>query len=42
MLVLADSGILVHRIGDCLAPQRVPAAVVEGHRVGMALWLRRM
>jgi 2,4-dienoyl-CoA reductase (NADPH2) len=27
----------VHRIGDCLAPRRVPAAVVDGHRVGVAL-----
>jgi mycofactocin system FadH/OYE family oxidoreductase 2 len=27
----------VHRIGDCLAPRRVHAAVVEGDRVGVAL-----
>jgi 2,4-dienoyl-CoA reductase (NADPH2) len=27
----------VHRIGDCLAPRRAHAAVVEGHRVAVAL-----
>lgn len=27
----------VHRIGDCLAPRRVHAAVIEGDRVGVAL-----
>jgi 2,4-dienoyl-CoA reductase (NADPH2) len=27
----------VHRIGDCLAPRRVPSAVVEGDRVAVQL-----
>jgi mycofactocin system FadH/OYE family oxidoreductase 2 len=27
----------VHRIGDCLAPRRAHAAVVEGHRVAVSL-----
>ncbi|HEX7442365.1 MAG TPA: mycofactocin system FadH/OYE family oxidoreductase 2 [Acidimicrobiales bacterium] len=27
----------VHRIGDCLAPRRAHAAVIEGHRVAVAL-----
>lgn len=27
----------VHRVGDCLAPRRAHAAVVEGHRVAVAL-----
>ena len=27
----------VHRVGDCLAPRRAQAAVVEGHRVAVAL-----
>lgn len=27
----------VHRIGDCLAPRRVPAAVADGDRIGVAL-----
>ncbi|GAA5158737.1 MULTISPECIES: mycofactocin system FadH/OYE family oxidoreductase 2 [Amycolatopsis] len=27
----------VHRVGDCLTPRRAHAAVVEGHRVGVAL-----
>jgi 2,4-dienoyl-CoA reductase (NADPH2) len=29
--------LVVHRIGDCLAPRRVPAAIVDGHRVGVSL-----
>jgi 2,4-dienoyl-CoA reductase (NADPH2) len=33
----AISGVPVHRIGDCLAPRRVHAAVIEGERVGTAL-----
>ena len=28
---------VVHRIGDCLAPRRAHAAVVEGHRVAVSL-----
>jgi 2,4-dienoyl-CoA reductase (NADPH2) len=27
----------VHRVGDCLAPRRAQAAVIEGERVGAAL-----
>jgi 2,4-dienoyl-CoA reductase (NADPH2) len=27
----------VHRIGDCVAPRRAHAAVIEGHRIGVAL-----
>ncbi len=27
----------VHRVGDCLAPRRVHAAIIEGHRVGASL-----
>ncbi|HET6260080.1 MAG TPA: mycofactocin system FadH/OYE family oxidoreductase 2 [Pseudonocardia sp.] len=34
---LRGRGPAVHRIGDCLAPRRAHAAVVEGHRVGVAL-----
>jgi mycofactocin system FadH/OYE family oxidoreductase 2 len=35
--VLRDGPRPVHRIGDCLAPRRVPSAVVEGERIGVAL-----
>ncbi len=34
---LADAEFPVHRIGDCLAPRRAHAAVIEGHRVAMEL-----
>jgi 2,4-dienoyl-CoA reductase (NADPH2) len=34
---LKGSSFTVHRIGDCLAPRRAHAAVVEGHRVAMSL-----
>jgi mycofactocin system FadH/OYE family oxidoreductase 2 len=34
---LRDDPIELHRIGDCVAPRRAHAAVVEGHRVGVAL-----
>ena len=34
---LADSGLEVHRAGDCVAPRRAHAAVIEGQRVGTAL-----
>ncbi|GAA1158753.1 2,4-dienoyl-CoA reductase (NADPH2) [Kitasatospora gansuensis] len=34
---LRDAPFEVHRIGDCLAPRRAHAAVIEGHRVGSAL-----
>ena len=30
-------GFPVHRVGDCLAPRRAHAAVIEGHRVAVAL-----
>ena len=34
---LRDEGFAVHRVGDCLAPRRAHAAVVEGHRVAVSL-----
>jgi 2,4-dienoyl-CoA reductase (NADPH2) len=34
---LQGSGVEVHRVGDCVAPRRAHAAVVEGDRVGAAL-----
>lgn len=34
---LRDGDVPVHRIGDCLAPRRAHAAVLDGHRVGMEL-----
>jgi 2,4-dienoyl-CoA reductase (NADPH2) len=34
---LADSSFPVDRVGDCLAPRRAHAAVVEGHRAGVAV-----
>ncbi|MGB8650263.1 MAG: mycofactocin system FadH/OYE family oxidoreductase 2 [Mycobacteriales bacterium] len=34
---LRDAPFPVHRIGDCLAPRRAHAAVVEGHRVAVSL-----
>jgi 2,4-dienoyl-CoA reductase (NADPH2) len=34
---LAGADFPVHRVGDCLAPRRAHAAVIEGHRVAMAL-----
>jgi 2,4-dienoyl-CoA reductase (NADPH2) len=34
---LRDAGIPAHRVGDCLAPRRAQAAVVEGHRVAVSL-----
>lgn len=30
-------GAVLHRVGDCLAPRRAHAAVIEGHRVAAAL-----
>jgi 2,4-dienoyl-CoA reductase (NADPH2) len=35
--LLRDGPRPVHRIGDCLAPRRVPSAVVEGDRVAVGL-----
>ncbi len=34
---LRHCGRPVHRVGDCLAPRRAHAAVVEGHRVAVSL-----
>jgi len=34
---LQDAAFPVHRIGDCLAPRRAHAAVVDGHRVAVSL-----
>ncbi|MGY1691693.1 mycofactocin system FadH/OYE family oxidoreductase 2 [Geodermatophilus sp. SYSU D01105] len=34
---LRDSGLEVHRVGDCLAPRRAGAATLDGDRVGAAL-----
>ncbi|WP_300007778.1 mycofactocin system FadH/OYE family oxidoreductase 2 [Pseudonocardia sp.] len=34
---LRGGGRPVHRVGDCLAPRRVHAAVIEGHRIGVGL-----
>ncbi|MBV8463958.1 MAG: mycofactocin system FadH/OYE family oxidoreductase 2 [Acidimicrobiales bacterium] len=34
---LRDAPFDVHRVGDCLAPRRAHAAVIEGHRVAVGL-----
>jgi len=34
---LRSHDVPVHRIGDCVAPRRMHAAVLDGHRVGVAL-----
>lgn len=34
---LKGAPFVVHRVGDCLAPRRAHAAVVDGHRVAVAL-----
>ncbi len=34
---LRDAPFEVHRAGDCVTPRRAHAAVVEGHRVAVAL-----
>ncbi len=34
---LRDAGIEVHRVGDCVAPRRAHAAVIDGDRIGAAL-----
>jgi 2,4-dienoyl-CoA reductase (NADPH2) len=36
-LDLKQRGISVERVGDCVAPRRAHAAVVEGERAGAAL-----
>ena len=33
----ATSAVTVHRVGDCLAPRRAHAAVIDGARVGAQL-----
>jgi 2,4-dienoyl-CoA reductase (NADPH2) len=34
---LRETGAAVHRVGDCVAPRRAHAAVIEGERVGASL-----
>jgi len=34
---LAGTGVAVHRVGDCVAPRRAHAAVIDGDRVGSRL-----
>jgi hypothetical protein len=34
---LKKAGFVAYRIGDCVAPRRAHAAVIEGHRIGVAL-----
>ena len=34
---LSARGVTVHRVGDCIAPRRAHAAVIDGDRVGAAL-----
>jgi 2,4-dienoyl-CoA reductase (NADPH2) len=34
---LRDGGTDVHRVGDCVAPRRAQAAVIDGDRIGAAL-----
>ena len=34
---LRDSGLEVHRVGDCLAPRKAGAATLDGDRLGLAL-----
>ncbi len=36
-LALRDAGVDVQRVGDCVAPRRAHAAVVDGERVGASL-----
>jgi 2,4-dienoyl-CoA reductase (NADPH2) len=36
-LLSSQQPVPVHRIGDCLAPRRAHAAVIEGQRVAVAL-----
>ena len=35
--LLGTAGVDVHRIGDCVAPRRAHAAVIEGERIGARL-----
>jgi 2,4-dienoyl-CoA reductase (NADPH2) len=34
---LRSAAFEVHRVGDCLAPRRAHSAIIEGHRVGVAI-----
>jgi 2,4-dienoyl-CoA reductase (NADPH2) len=34
---LANDGVNVERVGDCIAPRRAHAAVVEGERAGASV-----
>ena len=34
---LADSGLEIHAVGDCVAPHKAAGAIYDGRRVGMAL-----
>jgi 2,4-dienoyl-CoA reductase (NADPH2) len=36
-LDLKERGVRVERVGDCVAPRRAHAAVVEGERAGAAV-----
>ncbi len=36
-LELRDTGAEVHRVGDCVAPRRAHAAVVDGERIGASI-----
>jgi 2,4-dienoyl-CoA reductase (NADPH2) len=35
--LVGHDGVEVHRIGDCVAPRRAHAAVIEGDRIGALL-----
>jgi 2,4-dienoyl-CoA reductase (NADPH2) len=34
---LQERGLVVERVGDCVAPRRAHAAVIDGERVGAAV-----
>jgi len=34
---VATAAVEVHRVGDCVAPRRAHAAVIEGERIGGSL-----
>jgi 2,4-dienoyl-CoA reductase (NADPH2) len=36
-VALRATGVRVERVGDCVAPRRAHAAVVDGERVGAAI-----
>ena len=36
-LELSAAGVAVERVGDCVAPRRAHAAVIDGERVGAAI-----